>query len=1021
MKKLLIRKMLLAAVCLCVGGSAWGATTTVGATDNTSAFWTQFSDYYTIQPNRSLRLSFTNHSDKAKTFHTWVGVITSDFDRATEAASDTEGYWEYLVLRGDDGHWGNSSAAGTFTSNFTRSGDDDATVEEWLDGAHVELTISRSSSTVTMRADMYSTTGDYYWEQMVFTAGTGTQNIRLFLTTELGHMTDIAQNSVDASIYYFYQDYEDATDASSWSAPTKSPSLVTGDPVYGNYVRHTLSGSDNDRATYTNFYSGTDFYQASSYTMEFDMALGCGYYKSDASRNHDLYLSITPDSWAIPASNAAYSGTFLFKLVGNNNRFTEQSTGSFKVNGTETTVSLEYMKWYHYTLAVNNDTKKVSYTISDDGSTITNGTDELALGETNYKIQGLHFLNGRYYGDAKFDNFKFYGTGTEVLTTSVSTSAVNLSTGTATIAVATETNAVSSTIKHYYSTSPLLTSPVEISDGSVELASGTYYFYSVNTVSGSKSNSVQYAVEASETVSAPTVTCSGNTITLTAHGASDAGASVSTYYVANAPSANPATEGTLLTLNTPTTVPQGYYYIYSVSEYGNASAEPATAMSIARSQETFDFLTAANNRYETLSNLGTGDSGDYKLSKLTNSAGAVAEFINGRIECSYGNGNGNNWWVRYNESVGNTYNGLFVSSGKSDDLYVKVSAQDVVVFTWANGGLTFSGTPNVYGDGIADGSTVVSGTKYMAKANGYIKVHGTAYTTIKSIVVYSDDADMVAAPVLSSSANIVSVIPGGSADDDAVITSYYTTNGDTPTTSSTAVADNQIVLGSGFGPGTYTVKVMSYNATTSTASSVASIDVVVPASVSATISDSGWNTFSSNYALDLSTITNGTAYVATSRGANTVTVTPCTAIVAAGTGLMIKGTAGETFTIGVTADAATLSETNLLVGLPNGGDVAAANNNYVFGWPTGTPSNYGFYYVNSSAASLGAGKAYLHAEGATPSARLTISFDDETTAITDVKGENESVKGSYYDMQGRKVANPTSGLYIVNGRKVIVK
>ena len=28
---------------------------------------------------------------------------------------------------------------------------------------------------------------------------------------------------------------------------------------------------------------------------------------------------------------------------------------------------------------------------------------------------------------------------------------------------------------------------------------------------------------------------------------------------------------------------------------------------------------------------------------------------------------------------------------------------------------------------------------------------------------------------------------------------------------------------------------------------------------------------------------------------------------------------------------------------------------------------------------------------------------------------------NYYDLQGRKVTNPTKGLYIVNGKKYIVK
>ncbi len=867
-----------------------------------------------------------------------------------------------------------------------------------------------------MRADMYSTAGDYYWEQMVITAGTGTQNIRFFLTTELGHLTDIAQNSVDASVYYYYQDYEDATDASSWGAPTLKPTLVTGDATYGNYIKHARPSSDNSRSAYTYFYSSPDFYEATSYVLEFDMAIGYG-------SNQCGNVGIFPDGWSRPVDNYNYAGDFLFKLVQK-----EAGKNTYLVNGTETEVTLGWEDWHHYTITVNGSTKTANYDIKKSGSTITNGSGSLNFGEVSYKAKGLYFLNGRYYGTGKFDNFKIYGTGTEVITTSVSTSAVNLSAGTATIAVSTETNAVSSTIKQYYSASPLLTSPVEISDGSVELASGTYYFYSVNTVSGSKSNSVQYEVEATETVSAPTVTYTGNTITLTAHGTSDAGASVSTYYVANAPSDDPATDGTLIALNTPTTVPQGYYYIYSVSEYENVSEEPATAMSIDRRQETFDFFTAADNGYTTLSNIGEGTSGDKRLSKLTNSAGAVAEFINGRIECSYVNENGNYWWMR-NNGTGNKYNGLFISSGKSDDLYVKVSAQDVVVFTWANGGLTFSGTPNVYGDGIVDGSAVVSGTKYMAKANGYIKVHGTEYTTIKSIVVYSDDADMVATPVLSSSANIVNVIPGGSADDDAVITSYYTTNGDTPTTSSTSVADNKIVLG----PGTYTVKVMSYNATTKTASSVESIEVVVPATVSKTISAAGWATYCSPYPLDFSgDIANlNAAYLITTGDGTYVTKTEITGTIPANKGILLKGE-GEV-TIPVVASSSTDVSSNMLIGvttattldLDANDDGTADTQIYVLlNETTGEKRGIGFYLTATSVTSfsLGANSAYLPSNFAGDLARGFFSLaDDEATGINMVHGEGFKVNGAVYNLNGQRIDKPTKGLYISGGKKFIVK
>lgn len=42
------------------------------------------------------------------------------------------------------------------------------------------------------------------------------------------------------------------------------------------------------------------------------------------------------------------------------------------------------------------------------------------------------------------------------------------------------------------------------------------------------------------------------------------------------------------------------------------------------------------------------------------------------------------------------------------------------------------------------------------------------------------------------------------------------------------------------------------------------------------------------------------------------------------------------------------------------------------------------------------------------------------TGIENVKGENGNVK-TIYDLQGRKVENPTKGIYIINGKKVLVK
>ena len=56
-----------------------------------------------------------------------------------------------------------------------------------------------------------------------------------------------------------------------------------------------------------------------------------------------------------------------------------------------------------------------------------------------------------------------------------------------------------------------------------------------------------------------------------------------------------------------------------------------------------------------------------------------------------------------------------------------------------------------------------------------------------------------------------------------------------------------------------------------------------------------------------------------------------------------------------------------------------------------------------------------------PAGARIMFCDDETTGVNEVRGKMDEVRGDYFDLQGRKVAQPTKGLYIVNGKKVIIK
>ena len=52
---------------------------------------------------------------------------------------------------------------------------------------------------------------------------------------------------------------------------------------------------------------------------------------------------------------------------------------------------------------------------------------------------------------------------------------------------------------------------------------------------------------------------------------------------------------------------------------------------------------------------------------------------------------------------------------------------------------------------------------------------------------------------------------------------------------------------------------------------------------------------------------------------------------------------------------------------------------------------------------------------------LSIGGGGDTTGINDVRSETEEVRGGLFDLQGRRVEKPGKGLYIVNGKKVVIK
>ena len=189
-----------------------------------------------------------------------------------------------------------------------------------------------------------------------------------------------------------------------------------------------------------------------------------------------------------------------------------------------------------------------------------------------------------------------------------------------------------------------------------------------------------------------------------------------------------------------------------------------------------------------------------------------------------------------------------------------------------------------------------------------------------------------------------------------------------------------------------------------------------------TLSSAGMGSFCSTRPLDFSGTDNIKAYIVSAFKPSTgeVTLTRITDV-PANTGIVVKGDE-DTYTIpwgpGETVVA------NMLVGVTTNtvlNKVDGDYTNYILAKKNG---NLGFYAV-SDGSTLSAGKAYLPLPTAQlPSGagvrQMTMIFDDETTGIQQSISSVESNK-DYYDLQGRRVSTPTRGLYIVNGKKVVIK
>jgi len=196
---------------------------------------------------------------------------------------------------------------------------------------------------------------------------------------------------------------------------------------------------------------------------------------------------------------------------------------------------------------------------------------------------------------------------------------------------------------------------------------------------------------------------------------------------------------------------------------------------------------------------------------------------------------------------------------------------------------------------------------------------------------------------------------------------------------------------------------------------VKNLNSIVKVAEQVSISDAGMSTYYTDCALDFTGNKNIYAYTVTD-GTNKVTYNKVD-VVPAKTAVVLRSVNERDASELIPVIESTAKANSALTGTLT--DIYVTTG-YVL---NNGKNGVGFYKANPQAndgkgTKIAAHRAYLPATSGAKDF-IGIDFESVATAISAIETETET--NNVYDLQGRKVTNPAKGLYIVNGKKVVIK
>lgn len=181
-----------------------------------------------------------------------------------------------------------------------------------------------------------------------------------------------------------------------------------------------------------------------------------------------------------------------------------------------------------------------------------------------------------------------------------------------------------------------------------------------------------------------------------------------------------------------------------------------------------------------------------------------------------------------------------------------------------------------------------------------------------------------------------------------------------------------------------------------------------------TITDAGFATHASKFAVDYSNRTDGLeAYsVSYNSSSKELTYTKIDGVVEAGKAVILKGKGN--YILEASSEKATVTETGLKA---SDGSIKGAANIYCL---ANKNNVVGFYQVSSD-VTIPANKAYLEINTTTPAKYYSIGIGGNTTGIQAIQQNGVKADGIMYSLSGQKVGENYKGIVICNGKKMIKK